>query len=70
MNQFFDVDKAEASPAYFKILVAWVLALGSLTLGQWALIAGIVASVLASLFTILQIYVLWRDKIIRRKPRN
>lgn len=70
MKPAFDVDRAEAGPAYIKILLSWILALGSLTLGQWALIAGIVASILASIFTILQIYVLWRDKVIRRRPRG
>ncbi len=50
-------------------VAAVVGTVGSFTLAQWSVLAGIVVAVLTIIYTGLNIYVLWRDKIIKyRKP--
>ncbi len=45
-------------------------AVGSITLSQWSVIAGLVLAVLTIIYTSINIYVLWRDKVIRyRRPQ-
>lgn len=52
----------DAWNAIIKVTIAWVLAgIGAITLQQ-------IATVLAILYTSVQLYVLVRDKIIRRAP--
>lgn len=52
-------DTADTAPALFKIVVAWALTIfGNVTLQQ-------VATLLAIIYTSIQIYILIRDKIIR-----
>lgn len=47
--------------AWFKMAVAWLLTgVGSISLQEWVQIAALV-------YTLLQIYLLVRDRIIRRK---
>lgn len=51
-----------------KILASWlgaiITAVGAVTLNQWALIVAIIGGILAAMYTVLQMYVLWRDKIL------
>lgn len=51
-----------------KIIAVWIAALGSMTLAQWASIIGILSGLAAITYTLLQMYVLWRDKIVRYRP--
>lgn len=53
---------------FCKVVMAWAgaigAAVGAVTLNQWALIVAIIGGILAGFYTILQMYVLWRDKIL------
>jgi uncharacterized membrane-anchored protein len=51
-------------------LVLTVVALfSSIQLTEWALIFGIISTFLTGCYAALQIYILWRDKIARRKGK-
>lgn len=62
------MENHDTSVGVAKILLAWIIALGSITLAQTAVIVGIVSGLLAIIFTALQIYILWRDKIVKYRP--
>lgn len=51
-----------------KLFVLWLAWVGSLTLVQWSMIGGIVSTFTLTLFTILQICITVRDKILRDRP--
>lgn len=53
-----------------KILLSWVGTLGTIGLAQWHVVVGILVGLAVLIFTCLQIYVLWRDKIVRWRPSN
>ena len=54
-------DDHSTRAAWFKMALAWMLTgAGSVTLQQWVQIAALV-------YTLLQIYLLVRDRILRRK---
>lgn len=48
--------------------ITWIGLLGTITLAQWSLIAGLVVAVLTAIYTCLNIYIAWRDKIARYRP--
>lgn len=60
----------ETRNAWAKIVFVWLAGIGSLTAQQWAVIAGLISTILVAVYTAMQIYVLWRDKIIRYRPSH
>ena len=50
-----------------KVFISWLCVLASMKLADWTLLVGLISGVMAAIFTGLQIFVLWRDKI--RKHR-
>lgn len=58
----------ETRNAWAKIAFVWLAGIGSLTAQQWAVIAGLVSTILVAVYTAMQIYVLWRDKIVKYRP--
>lgn len=53
--------------AALKIVLAWGAYVGSITLSEWQAIVGIVGGLTVIAFTALQLYILWRDKIVRHR---
>lgn len=53
-----------------RAVVVWAGFVGSISLAHVATALGILLTVLTTVYTALQIYVLWRDKIARRKRRH
>lgn len=56
----------DVKTAVAKVCFSWLCVLASLKLADWALVAGIFSALMAGLYTLLQIYVLWRDKLRNR----
>ncbi|MGD9674506.1 MAG: hypothetical protein AB7U98_13620 [Candidatus Nitrosocosmicus sp.] len=56
--------------AVTKIILAWIGFLGSVKLTEWAAVVGILSGLAAFVFTALQIYVLWRDKLTTKERRH
>lgn len=49
----------------FKVVLAWIGALGTVSAAQWQAVIGILVGLVTLIYTGSQLYVLWRDKIIR-----
>lgn len=60
----------EKRNAITNIVFVWLASIGSLTVQQWAVTAGLISTILVAVYTAMQIYVLWRDKIIRYRPNH
>lgn len=56
--------------AVLRIVLAWTGFIGSLSLAQWQAVIAIIGGLSVLFFTVLQIYVLWRDKIVKYRPPN
>lgn len=54
--------------AMIRIVLAWAGFIGSLSLAQWQAMVAIVGGLAVLIFTTMQIYILWRDKIVRYRP--
>lgn len=54
--------------AVSRLFIGIALWLGSVTISQVAAVVGIFVGLLSGAYTIMQMYVLWRDKIARRPP--
>lgn len=52
--------------AVSRLIFGIALWLGSVTLSQIAAVVGIFVGLLSGAYTVMQMYVLWRDKIARR----
>jgi len=53
-----------------RVIVIWGGYIGTISLAQVATVLGILSTALLIVYTGLQIYVLWHDKIARRKRRH
>lgn len=54
--------------AILRIIFAWAGFIGSLSLAQWQAMVAIFGGLAVIVFTTMQIYVLWRDKIVKYRP--
>ena len=53
----------ETKVAATKLAAVWSGAFVGWSLSDWAALVAIITSLLAGVYTVLQVYVLWRDKI-------
>lgn len=58
----------ETKVAAVKVGLSWLGAGAALQLSDYASVAAIVTSIVVTVYTALQLYVLVRDKIIRDRP--
>lgn len=54
-----------AAVGWLKIVISWAAYLSAISLTQWQALVAIFGGLVVIVFTSLQIYVLWRDKIVK-----
>lgn len=68
MKQFVFSDNSASVPvATAKVTVGWVVALAGMSMSDWTSLFGLASAAAAFIFTLLQIYVTVRDRLMTRR---
>lgn len=69
VKQFVMSDTAASVPlAAAKVGVGWIVALAGMSMSDWTSLFGLASAAAAFVFTLLQIYVTVRDRLMTRRP--